>query len=182
MMATASRGKWGCGSLWATLPAPAQPPEDPQAYSPPLPRLLAGLTARIPSASAPTQRRARPTPAPASRAPHVALGLDPWASPGGGAGLTSQSEPLRSAVPPNQRLRGYWLRPLCDPSWLLLVALPPRSCPDSLSSVPRHSSAPRGRPSFSTRSARPRNDHAVPLLYTQMAKDLVARIPSPGGD
>lgn len=138
MMATASRGKWGCGSLWATLPAPAQPPEDPQAYSPPLPRLLAGLTARIPSASAPNQRRARPTPAPAPRAPHVALGLDPWASPGGGAGLISQSEPLRSAVPPNQRLRGYLAPPTLRPE----LAPPCRSSSTKLSGLAELSASP----------------------------------------
>lgn len=123
----------GCGSLWATLSAPAQPPEGPQAHSPPLPRLLAGLTARIPAASAPTQRRARPTPAPAPapRAPHVALGPDPWASPGGGAGLTSQLEPLRSAVPPNQRLRGVLAPPTLRPG----LAPPCRSSSTKLSGL-----------------------------------------------
>lgn len=126
--------------------------------------------------SYPAQCPPHPRPAPAPCAPHVALGPDPWASPGGGAGLTSQSEPLRSAVPPNQRLRGY-----LAPPTLLLVALPPRSCPDSLSSRPRHSSAPRGRPSYSTRSARSLNDHAVPPLHPQMAEDLVPRIPLLGG-
>lgn len=135
--ATAGGGKWGCGSLWATLTSPAQLPESPQTHSPPLPRLLAGLTARIPAGSAPTQRRARPTPATATatatapRDPHVALGPDPWASPGGGAGLTSQSEPLRSAVPPNQRLRGVLAPPTLRPG----LAPPCRSSSTKLSGL-----------------------------------------------
>lgn len=179
-MATAGRERWGCSSLWATLPAPTQSPEGPQAHSPLLPRLLAGLTARIPATSAPTQRPARPTPAhtpaPAARAPHVALGPDPWASPGGGAGLTSQSEPLRSTVPPNQRLRGSLAPPTLRPE----LAPPCRSSSTKLSRLAELRASPVV--CHSTRSARSLNDHAVPLLHTQMAEDLVAGIPSPGGD
>lgn len=77
MMATARKGKWGCGSLWATLPAPAQPTEGPQAHSPPLSRLLAGLTARIPAAFAPTQAPGPPHPRPRAARPPRGPGTRP---------------------------------------------------------------------------------------------------------
>lgn len=183
VMATAGGGKWGCGLLWKTLPAPAQSLEGFQAHSPPLPRLLAALTARIPAASAPTQRSARPTPAPPPRRAPPTWPWDPTLGHHLAAAPVSPANQSRS-VPlcrPIRGCEGTWLRPRCDPGLLLLVALPPRSCPDSLSSRPRHSSAPRGRPSYSTRSARSLNDHAVPPLHPQMAEDLVPRIPLLGG-
>lgn len=129
----------------------------------------------------PSAGPAPPPPPPPRLAPPTwpwdpTLGHHLAAAPVSPANWSRSSQPCR----PIRGCEGSWLRPRCDPGWLLPVALPPRSCPDSLRSGSRRSSAIRGRPSYSTRSARSPNDHAAPPLHTQMAKDLVA--PLPGGD
>lgn len=179
VMATAGGGKWGCGSLW----------EDPPGFGP----APGGFPGALTTATAPPGRshssvsrsfcscpargpphprtRPRPRAARPPRGPGIRpLGHHLAAAPASPANRSRSAPPCR----PIRGCEGTWLRPRCDLGWLLLVALPPRSCPDSVSSGPRYSSAPRGRPSYSTRSARSLNDLADPPLHTQMAEDLVA--------
>lgn len=134
-----------------------------------------------PAPRPPRPRAARPPRGPGTR---------PSTSPGGRAALTSQSEPaelLRSAALPNQRLRGSLAPPTPRPG----LAPPCRSsskkpsCPSELRVsplAPRYLERKGPHLHAGPSSARLLLDHAVPHLHTQMAEDLVARIPFPWGD